>query len=97
MALRNNTSLNRGLLKWHLTDNHVPPVPLDWLPICEEILSEFPDTAEEAEEYLSSEIDSPMWCSNAAMSVRDVVNGLHLWEFLQTSNTGEQDESEDSS
>ncbi len=68
-------------LEYHLYFKHTPPVPTEWLPICERIIEMAPKTEEEFHEFLRSEVDNPI-NPDHPLTVNEVINGLTLWDFI---------------
>lgn len=84
--IQNFASLDVSLA-WHLSGNHYPPIPSSMIPIAKEAI-------EKAQEYqftldqdlLDYRIELPDGVSfrgSTAAPVRDIMEGLHLWDFVQ--------------
>lgn len=61
-------------LQHHLQHNHFPPLEIGWVNVADTAIQ-----AAEREEFLA-EIRTPI----GMRPVRDILDGLHLWEFLAT-------------
>ena len=68
-------------LNYHLVHNHVPSVPSVWVEVCQWIVESAPTEEEELDEFLELEVDNPVK-EGGSMTVRQVIDGLHLWGFL---------------
>jgi hypothetical protein len=65
-------------LKWHLQHNHYPPVPVEWVPVCQKIISKYND----GDYNLNYSVLNPVRDDEMVSAVR-VVEALHLGVFLE--------------
>lgn len=75
-------------LELHLTSNHYPPVPRDFVPACKQAIQTFIIAARSSEEHgeetvyeqlTESMVELP---NGKMMSVIDIVEALHLEAFI---------------
>tara|TARA_R100000458_G_C8276973_1_gene252387 strand:- start:61 stop:324 length:264 start_codon:yes stop_codon:yes gene_type:complete len=74
-----NAKLEQALI-WHLTSNHYPPVSTKFVPVCHKAMYYV------ADENPNHMLDLPN--GNATTAV-DIVESLHLWDFVQRLSEGE--------
>jgi hypothetical protein len=73
-------------LSWHLSSNHYPPVDRRWVPICKAVIEEAYgiDWEDDAEVKAFCSAPCPDPCGH--MTKGKLLDGLHLWDFVDTSN-----------
>jgi len=85
--IQNHTDLETSL-RWHLTGNHYPPIPVSMVPVCIQAI-------EAAQEYqytwesrlLDQEIELPDGVSfkgRTSAPVRNIMESHHLWDFVHS-------------
>lgn len=84
--IQNYASLEVSL-HWHLTGNHYPPIPTTMIPIAIKAIEngqEYQFTLDQ--DLLDEQIELPdgvSWKGSTSAPVRAIMEGLHLWDFVQ--------------
>jgi hypothetical protein len=84
LAEQVDNGLNLNLaLRFHLQNNHYPPVPISFLPLCEEVILGVSDETLSLDDYVSLP-DGLTWRGMTSAPVREVISWLHLDHFIMT-------------
>lgn len=70
----------RGALEWHLRVNHVPPVPLEMVEVCQRIIESQGTWAYDDTISLPEDV---RWRGLATAPIASIIEGFHLDEFLE--------------
>lgn len=77
-------------LEWHLTSNHYPPVSLDFVPACKQVIQTIVVAAGSrdtlGEDHVFEQLNETMvqLPNGKFMSVVELVNALHLDAFIDS-------------
>jgi hypothetical protein len=89
-------SLSReASLEHHLRYNHFPPVDSRWIPLCEQAINLAVNKCERTEDGLGySDVPDLDDQIGQGKTAREILDGLHLWEYVDQAIYAEAAEAE---